>query len=76
MKIFIDDSGGFEWTVPGVSLFCAVTVSDRTLDGITANFVAWRYRQSTVRHLCSNLFDTLVRDTDALLNGEGMIRWF
>jgi hypothetical protein len=46
MKIFIDDSGGFEWITPGVSLFCAVTVSDKTLDGITSNFIAWKERQS------------------------------
>jgi hypothetical protein len=46
LRIFIDDSGGFEWTTPGVSLFCAVTVSDRTIDGITSNFIAWKERQS------------------------------
>jgi hypothetical protein len=45
LKIFIDDSGGFGWTSSGVSLFCAVTVSDRTLDDITANFTAWKGRQ-------------------------------
>ena len=26
-------------------MFCAVTVSDRTLDGITSNFTAWKDRQ-------------------------------
>ena len=45
MKIFIDDSGGFSWTPHGVSLFCAVTVSDRTFDGIASNFSSWKTRQ-------------------------------
>jgi Protein of unknown function (DUF3800) len=45
MKIFIDDSGGFSWTSHGVSLFCAVTISDRTYDGVTSNFSAWKSRQ-------------------------------
>lgn len=45
MKIFIDDSGGFSWTPHGVSLFCAVTIADRTLGEITSNFNAWKNRQ-------------------------------
>src|SRR6266478_1789027 len=45
MKIFIDDSGGFLWTAHGVSLFCAVTVSDRTFDSIASNFSSWKSRQ-------------------------------
>lgn len=45
MKIFIDDSGGFSWTSHGVSLFCAVTVSDRTFDSVASNFSSWKSRQ-------------------------------
>ena len=45
MKIFIDDSGGFSWTSHGVSLFCAVTIADRSLDKITSNFSSWKSRQ-------------------------------
>jgi len=45
MKIFIDDSGGFSWTPHGVSLFCAVTISDRTFDNIISNFSDWKARQ-------------------------------
>ncbi len=45
MKIFIDDSGGFSWTPRGVSLFCALTISDRTFDDIISNFTAWKGRQ-------------------------------
>jgi hypothetical protein len=46
MKIFIDDSGGFSWTPHGVSLFCAVTASDRNFEGITSNFSSWKSRQA------------------------------
>jgi hypothetical protein len=45
MRIFIDDSGGFSWTAHGVSLFCAVTISDRAFDNIVSNFNAWKGRQ-------------------------------
>jgi hypothetical protein len=45
MKIFIDDSGRFSWTPHGVSLFCGVTVSDRTFDGVASNFSSWKSRQ-------------------------------
>jgi hypothetical protein len=45
MKIFIDDSGGFSWTAHGVSLFCAVTISDRSLDSVASNFDSWKSRQ-------------------------------
>ena len=42
MKIFVDDSGGFGWCPPGVSLFCALSVSDRTLDALISRFVRWK----------------------------------
>jgi Protein of unknown function (DUF3800) len=45
MKIFIDDSGGFSWTTHGVSLFCAVTISDLIVNKVTADFKAWQARQ-------------------------------
>jgi Protein of unknown function (DUF3800) len=45
VKIFIDDSGGFSWTAHGVSLFCAVNISDRTFKAIEASFNAWKSRQ-------------------------------
>jgi hypothetical protein len=45
MKIFIDDSGGFSWTAHGVSLFCAVTISDKTFDNVAASFDSWKSRQ-------------------------------
>jgi Protein of unknown function (DUF3800) len=45
MKIFIDDSGGFSWTAHGVSLFCAVTISDRTFATAISSFSAWKSRQ-------------------------------
>jgi len=45
VKIFIDDSGGFSWTTHGVSLFCAVTISDRTSHAIGSNFNAWKSKQ-------------------------------
>lgn len=45
MKIFIDESGGFSWTSHGVSLFCAVTISDRDFDSVVSGFDAWKSRQ-------------------------------
>jgi len=54
MKIFIDDSGGFSWTSHGVSLFCAVTISDRTFDNIISNFSSWKSRQPLVNSVILN----------------------
>jgi hypothetical protein len=48
VKIFIDDSGGFGWTPHGVSLFCALITSDRTIDGITSSFAEWKRRQPLI----------------------------
>lgn len=45
MKIFVDDSGDFGWTGSGVSLFCAMIVSDRHLNAITTDFINWKSRQ-------------------------------
>lgn len=45
MKIFIDESGGFSWTAHGVSLFCAVTISDKDFDGVVFQFDGWKSRQ-------------------------------
>ena len=45
MKIFIDDSGDFGWTAPGVSLFCAVILSDRSFGAATERFSNWKSRQ-------------------------------
>lgn len=47
MKIFIDDSGGFGWAPPGISLFCALTVSDRAIDKLAEQFSTWKLRQTT-----------------------------
>ena len=49
MKIFIDESGGFSWTTHGISLFCAVTVSDRDFKGVVSSFDAWKRRQPLPR---------------------------
>jgi hypothetical protein len=45
VKIFIDDSGDFGWTASGVSLFCAVILSDRSFDAVTTDFSKWKNRQ-------------------------------
>lgn len=45
MKIFIDDSGGFGWSPPGISLFCALTVSDSSIDELSRAFDRRRVRQ-------------------------------
>lgn len=45
LKIFIDDSGGFGWAPPGISLFCALTVSDKTVDELSRAFATWKLRQ-------------------------------
>jgi Protein of unknown function (DUF3800) len=45
VKIFIDESGGFSWTTRGVSLFCAVTISDKDFNSVVSAFDAWKRRQ-------------------------------
>jgi hypothetical protein len=42
MKIFIDESGTFNWTNPGLSLFCGVTIPDRDYSAVIDRFVRWR----------------------------------
>jgi Protein of unknown function (DUF3800) len=42
MRIFIDESGSFNWHNPGKSLFCGVTVPDRGLDALYERFARWR----------------------------------
>jgi hypothetical protein len=42
MKIFIDDAGAFNWSNPGVSVFCGVTIPDRDLDSVLERFARWR----------------------------------
>jgi hypothetical protein len=45
MKIFIDESGDFGWCPPRYSLFCALTVADRTFDGLVTRFNKWKSNQ-------------------------------
>jgi hypothetical protein len=42
MRIFIDDSGSFNWHKPGKSLFCGLTVPDRGLEALYERFARWR----------------------------------
>jgi hypothetical protein len=42
MRIFIDESGSFNWHIPGRSVFCGVTVPDRGLDELLDRFSRWR----------------------------------
>jgi hypothetical protein len=48
MKIFIDESGGFNWTNPGISIFCGVTIPDRDLNTVLGRFDHWR--RSVIGH--------------------------
>jgi hypothetical protein len=48
MKIFIDDSGAFNWSNPGVSLFCGVTIPDRDFPSVIDRFSRWR--RSVIGH--------------------------
>jgi hypothetical protein len=45
VKVFIDDSGDFGWATSGVSLFCVVILSDRSVDAVTERFRNWKSRQ-------------------------------
>jgi hypothetical protein len=58
VKIFIDDSGDFGWTGSGVSLFCAMIVSDRSLNAITTDFTNWKGRQPD----CTNVTEIKGKD--------------
>jgi Protein of unknown function (DUF3800) len=42
MKIFIDDSGSFNWQSPGKSVFCGVTIADRDYPAVVGRFAHWR----------------------------------
>lgn len=42
MKIFIDDSGSFNWHDPGRSVFCGVSIPDSNLPEVLDRFARWR----------------------------------
>src|SRR5262245_3700657 len=42
MNIFIDDSGSFSWSNPGISLFCGLTVPDRDLETLEDRWHGWK----------------------------------
>jgi hypothetical protein len=42
MKNFIDESGSFGWSTPGICLFCGVTIGDQAIDSVLERFAAWR----------------------------------
>jgi hypothetical protein len=42
MRIFIDESGAFDWNFPGRSIFCGITVPDRDLEALFNRFLRWR----------------------------------
>jgi hypothetical protein len=42
MRNFIDDSGSFNWQDKGRSLFCGVTVAERSLAAVLERFAVWR----------------------------------
>jgi Protein of unknown function (DUF3800) len=46
MKIFIDESGSFNWQPEGISLFCAVTIADRELPTLLDSFRLWKQRHT------------------------------
>jgi hypothetical protein len=42
MKIFIDESGAFNWSNAGLSVFCGVSIADRILPEVYERFISWR----------------------------------
>jgi hypothetical protein len=42
VKVFIDDSGSFNWHSQGRSLFCGVTIPDRAIASVFDWFARWR----------------------------------
>jgi hypothetical protein len=42
VRIFIDDSGSFSWSPPGISLFCGLTVADRDKEALEDRWIRWK----------------------------------
>lgn len=42
MRIFIDESGSFSWSTPGISLMTALVIPDAATDGLTSRFRVWK----------------------------------
>jgi len=42
VRNFIDDSGSFNWHDKGKSLFCGVTIAERSLPAVLERFKTWR----------------------------------
>jgi uncharacterized protein DUF3800 len=42
MKIYVDESGSFTWNPSGVSLFCGISVADRSIPDLFVRFLRWK----------------------------------
>ncbi len=42
MRTFVDESGSFGWRPAGISLFCGVTIAERTLPSVFERFARWK----------------------------------
>lgn len=42
MRIFVDESGSFSWSTPGISLMAALVIPDAAMDILTSRFLVWK----------------------------------
>lgn len=42
MRVFMDESGSFFWSTPGISLMTALVIPDAAMDGLTFRFGDWK----------------------------------
>lgn len=42
MRIFVDESGSFSWSTPGISLTVALVIPDGAMDSLTSRFLTWK----------------------------------
>ena len=42
MRIFMDESGSFSWSTPGISLMTALVIPDAAMDGLKSRFGVWK----------------------------------
>ena len=42
MRIFVDESGSFSWSTPGISLMAALVIPNVAMDSLTSRFLLWK----------------------------------
>jgi hypothetical protein len=73
VKIFIDDSGSFNWRNPGKSVFCGITIADRDLPIVIDRYSRWR--KSIIGHSTRELKGSELTDAQLSSFASKVLPW-